>query len=182
MNMKELMDYVKGLTSKKALDEFAMEYYGIKLDRRKKLDIMLTTFEKKAKDTVALKSLPFEEEGNVQEVKEIPDNSSDDTLVEVEETTEVEEETETEETTEVEEETETTEVEISPHYYTPKWAPCFTGPNGKYAPLHWQIVEAWLSGDRDTPDAKTIAHWITVDGSLLVRESRNSRFVLLDTI
>lgn len=60
--MTTLVEYVASLDSTKALDDFAREYYGIKLDgRMKNFTKMSEVFFKKAKDKTPLKQLPFEE-------------------------------------------------------------------------------------------------------------------------
>lgn len=60
--MSTLKEYIAGFESDKTkLDEFASEFYNIKLDRRKSYTKMLDTFLKKAEKTDPIKQLPFEE-------------------------------------------------------------------------------------------------------------------------
>lgn len=177
-----LTDHIKTL-DKRDLDKFAIEYYGVQLDRRKSKEKMEKQLLDEVYDKDPLKPLPWEEllletdttsisdEGNSEDI-EILDHSN---LV-------VTEETNTEELiiTNDDEHNTQKDVPVVPEInFEPSWTPTLTCSRGVYYPINWQVLDRYLAGDRTSQDSQTIEYWIRKNGKLIVRESRNSRFIEL---
>lgn len=170
--------YIEGL-SKAEFDEFATEFFGVELDRRKSKKVMVEQFEEATKGKEPLKKLPFESAPLVVEAEEelivVKAVGDKDPVIEPEVLESMEE---VEETGEV--------LEVDPEF-VPAWAPTMIRGEQKFANVNWISVLAWQGGARDavpgldslSNDIATINHWIAKDGELLVRETRNSRFITL---
>ncbi|CAM0035832.1 prohead protease inhibitor [Vibrio phage F86] len=172
--MGQLKTHVDSLT-KSDLDEFAREFYGIELDRRKSKGAMTKALIDQAETTMPLKPLPWEEL--------LVETSTEDEIAAV-----------------VENETLKSTVEVE----TPKAARVEVEVEENFVPLRtpfkrggepfltitlsavefYQALKAGTVSLSDVPKAderavKTILYYVERDGELLVRETRNSRFIEL---
>ncbi len=166
--MSQLKTHADSLT-KAELDEFAQEYFGIDLDRRKSKGAMTKALLEAAEDKTPLKQLPWEE-------------------LLLEETPEPEAEVVPEPVAEVKETSVAVELPKDESFSPIKLA--FKRGAEQFMIASASAVDsatAILSG-KDTLESvlasdlrvvKSILHYVERDGKVLVRETRNSQFITI---
>ncbi|QIW91048.1 hypothetical protein PVA8_191 [Vibrio phage PVA8] len=162
--MSQLKTHADSLT-KAELDEFAQEYYGIELDRRKSKGAMTKALLEGAEGKTPLKQLPWEE----LLLEETPDP-----VVE----------------TKVKEESEAVKVELpKDDSFEPLPLP-FKRGHERFMIASDSAVESAkgiVAGKASLDDVlasdlrvvKSILHYVEQDGKVLVRETRNSQFITI---
>ncbi|ALP47488.1 hypothetical protein [Vibrio phage XZ1] len=164
--MSQLKKHAESLTKEK-LDEFAKEYYGIELDRRKSKGAMAKKLVEEAEGKTPLKQLPWEEllvetKDETKEIKEISEVK-----------------------TEV---VDKVELPID-ESFEPMPLPFRRGREFFMTASDSAVTsaEAIIAGDGSLDDVlasdlrvvKSILHYVEKDGKVLVRETRNSQFITI---
>ncbi|QNJ54731.1 prohead protease inhibitor [Vibrio phage vB_ValM_R10Z] len=163
--MSQLKTHAESLT-KAELDEFAKEYYGVELDRRKSKGAMAKKLVEEAETKTPLKQLPWEE-----------------LLVETEDKPDPIVETKPVETKEV-------VVELpKDDSFEPMPLPFRRGREFFMTASDSAVksAKAIIAGDGSLDDVlasdlrvvKSILHYVDKDGKVLVRETRNSQFITI---
>ena len=190
-----LETYTKEL-NKREFDDFAKEYYGINLDSRSNRKTMDELFFAiiETEDKSPLKQLPFEEllvEDNVVESLKADDNeiTSAEVLDEIIinesiiDSTVILSEDQLEEGETIEDEP-VKEIDIE---FKPSFELNFKNGPDLYSVVSYTVtdfLESMKNGidisealDRDLPSINTVMHYITKFGKVMLRETRNSRFI-----
>ncbi len=163
--MSQLKTHADSLT-KTELDEFAQEFYGIELDRRKSKGAMTKALIEAAEEKTPLKQLPWEE----LLVEETPEIAEPEALTDAI----------------------TTEVKVElpkDDSFEPLPLPFKRGFERFMVATDSAVssAKAILSGQAaiesviasDLRLVKTILHYVEKDGKVLVRETRNSQFITI---
>lgn len=182
--MNEQLEQYLDTLERKEIDAFAKEYYGISIDGRLSKPKMIAKLLKETIEIDPLKQLPYEElllEDKIDEtvVEEIP--VEEDTIIET-----VDEEEETKSETVVEDvivkETKVNEFKES---FIPFKLP-FKYYDKQFIPVDFaviDVVKSVLSGDKTLEDCddlvKSLVYYVEKEGSVLVRETRNSAFITI---
>ncbi|URQ03566.1 prohead protease inhibitor [Vibrio phage PVA23] len=161
--MSQLKKHAESLTKEK-LDEFAKEYYGIELDRRKSKGAMTKKLVEEAEGKTPLKQLPWEEllVETKEEIKEISEVKPE--VVE--------------------------KVELpNDESFEPMPLPFRRGREFFMTASDSAVksAKAIIAGDGSLDDVlasdlrvvKSILHYVEKDGKVLVRETRNSQFITI---
>lgn len=171
--MSQLKTHAESLT-KVEVDEFAQEYFGIQLDRRKSKGAMVRTLLEKAEGTDPLKPLPWEEL--------LVEDSESDAPLAPESVSKVDDDDDgTIAPMDVEK---PSPVELAG--FTPVVLPYKRGGE-PFIPVHFEVVEmvrGILDGSKTVDDIthqehiiKSILWYVENDGKCLVRETRHSDFI-----
>lgn len=167
-------EYLKGKTKREVV-EFQLEHTDIEYDK---------TLTKAATIRLIM--------ANVDKITSFPDDYLDASVISSETTCDIVDESDDDDTKTplsadsvdvqvvIIEPVEHIEVEIHiEDVFKPKWTPTYRHEGELFQVVNHDDIHAYLIGNRDTHELKTIAYWVAKRGELLVRDNLSNSFVVL---